>query len=1276
MKHSNILSKTLLATAFTLIYSQISAGPGTLVSSPLIVGTSATSNIMFLVDNSLSMNMIAEESDSSNVDKYDSGTTYKATCTSPVASGQTVYIYITSNKPKVRFSYNSGTSYTTNYALAESASNICFDSTSNYKAGLNASNGTRPTYSNNVALYTGNYLNWYFKYDNTTTHWDSGQQIKPGTKTRKTIASESMTTLFTALESTDVDLRVGLSSFHPNSTDIGVKIFDEIKLLDSTQLASMVNNLKITATDTTNLGDGWGTPLGTSLYQIGRYYIGETGTVGSNNGNLGVSAGVNDTNGFYNGNIIIHPDATTAPPLKPVAAADLFKYMPRYDSSTPGRESPIQYWCQNNFAVVMTDGLPSVDQDNISSDITDYDSDCAGASPACANTTTGAASTTPHYDMKGNSTSYTYLADNQSPSDYFDDVAQALFEVDLRPDINDYSGNDIKNNVITYTIAFADQDALTNKLISDAGNQGGGEAISASDGADLIKKFTEVTNKVLAITSSAASVTFNTASLNSNTALFQALFTTSRWSGDILSYPVDSTNGTINTGCILESLNCWSAANHLDDLAYNSGASTFVDNRQIITFDTTTKKGIAFTAPADFTSPVANEITSTMIADLCAGPDAPLVSSFACTSATSSAKTDSQQYVERVVDYIRGDRTFEDITITPTFRTRQSVLGDVINATPAFAGKPGLRWPIIEDTSNKFGVTGNRYSDYKTLQASRTKALYVLANDGMLHAFRTEKKSSSIGELAGDELFAYMPSFIFSSQANEGYHYLAKPTYAHKYYLDLSPTYTDMYGKVKDSSQTDFKTTTADWHTILIGGSRGSDKKGIFALDITDPETITEATAADKVLWEFTNNDDADLGYTYSKPTIAMTNAIGADGLYRWAAIFGNGYQSDGSGVSNGSSCTAQLFVLFLDGGLDGTWTLGTNPSSATTDYMKIDTKVGTTAAGDCNGLSTPSLYDTDGDRILDRVYAGDVKGNMWAFDFTCSGGGGCSSQNFKVAYKSGTTPTPLFTTKDPLGNPQPIMVKPAIATNTAVSSTASNAPNLMVLFGTGKYHSKGDYKGTSATNTFYGVWDSGKDGLTDDRSNSTASSSTLVEQIMTDTAKDPRKLTNTYGIPPSTYTVPVRITTSAFVDWSKKYGWFTDLDVEHPTINVAEERVVVDVAIRSDIVFFNTTIPNSQICGFGGDGWIMGLDFVNGRRPEHHVFDVNRDGSFDDSDRAITGDIVVGVKLPSIPTGSSFRGDYQYTQTSDKSIHKQKIKIDEKLREGRLSWRELRPDN
>jgi len=1261
MKHVHTFKITLLSTVFSLLSLHVFAGPGILVNSPLVVGTTAASNIMFLIDNSGSMEHVVEESTPSDPDKFNASKTYITDCATTVAStmvpaGQNVFIYFTGGRPYMRYSSNGGTVHTIDYnASNKSTGDRCFNPTTNYSANIHASiGGTRPYWF--TALYTGNYLNWYFKYNNTNNggsvgkNWTStaalADRYKPGTQIRRIIARDSMTKLVTALEATDVDVRLGLASFYSGK---GAKIFDEIKYLDIAQRDSINTHIK-------NLGDGGGTPLAESLRDLGRYFIGETGTAGPLNGNLAPSAGINATNGSWQGKLTLHPDTT---PSK-VDANKVFKL-----PSSPSKKSPIQYWCQSNFVVATTDGLPTNDQD-IPSYLKDYDSDC----------TTANACTPSSFDRK-NLPQYIYESASSGSSDYLDDVAQAMFEIDLRPDINDYgtptnpSGNPVKNNVITYTIAFADQDALKNQLLRDAGVQGGGEAIQATDGADLIRKFTEVTNKILATTSSAASVTFNTGSLQSSTALYQTLFTTSRWSGDILSYPLDILTGNFKFTCTPDvTLGCWKASTHLDKLAYNG--STFVNNRQIITYDAANKKGIPFVKPADFTAPATNEITTTMINDLCAGPDAPQVAGVACTSATASAKTNSQQYIGRIVDYIRGDRTFEAISTTPTFRTRQTVLGDIIHSAPVVVSKPSLPWPTIEATTNKFGVTGNRYSDYKTLKKNRTKALYTAANDGMLHAFRTETASASIGDQAGDELFAFMPSFIFSSQAKEGYHFLSNPNYTHKYYLDLSPTYTDIYSQVKDTSQTNFKTTTSDWHTVLISGSRGGIKKGIFALDISDPATITEANATNKILWEFTNNDDADLGYTFSKPTIVLTNAVGLNGLNRWAAVFGNGYQNDdGTGTFPTSvTCHAVLYVLFMDGGLDGTWTLGTNPNTA--DYMKIDTKVGTATAGGCNGLSTPALYDTNGDKILDRAYAGDVQGNMWAFDFTC-GTTSCSTSDFKVAYTQGATPKPLFAAKDAAGKVQPIMAKPLVARNLSVSTSTSNKPNVIVLFGTGQYLTVSDNMGTTKINSFYGIWDDGTSQLTDNRANNTSTGSTLVGQFLTNN-------TTAFGLQ--------RTITTNTVDWTKKHGWYIDLDPQDLVNFDAEERVVVNSVIRSKTLFFNTMIPNSQICGYGGSGWLMSLNFNTGGAPSKSIVDLNKDGVINSGDN-VNGNPGVGTKIDGIPSSPNFIGNRRYVQTSinpngglslPPSKCKPGIKCDDvKLNEpklGRVSWHELRNNN
>ena len=104
------------------------------------------------------------------------------------------------------------------------------------------------------------------------------------------------------------------------------------------------------------------------------------------------------------------------------------------------------------------------------------------------------------------------------------------------------------------------------------------------------------------------------------------------------------------------------------------------------------------------------------------------------------------------------------------------------------------------------------------------KMVYVGANDGMLHAF---------DEANGTELWAYVPSFMYSSVADKGLAALTKkgPFFKHQMFVDSTPVVADV-----DIGGT--------WKTVLVGGL-GKGGKGYYAIDITEPASITnEADAA------------------------------------------------------------------------------------------------------------------------------------------------------------------------------------------------------------------------------------------------------------------------------------------------------------------------------------------------------------------------------------------------------------------------------------------------
>ncbi len=561
----------------------------------------------------------------------------------------------------------------------------------------------------------------------------------------------------------------------------------------------------------------------------------------------------------------------------------------------------------------------------------------------------------------------------------------------------------------------------------------------------------------------------------------------------------------------------------------------------------------------------------------------------------SAGGTDPVAEGQARLAFLRGDRSNEGTGYN--FRKRASRLGDIVHSAPVFLGQPSVTWP---DTAPFPTTTGQRYSDFRAAQAGRLGVVYVGTNDGMLHAFRED---------TGAEVLSYVPSNLFSTSTGAGLHTLTESTYSHRYYVDLTPTVAPAY----------IKTTTtgvAAWRSILVGAERGGGR-GLFALDVTDPTAFTESNAANLVLWEFNDSNDSDMGYSFSQPTVVLMN----NG--RWAAVFGNGYNDAGSGH-------AQLFIVFLDGGLDGTWTLGT-------DYIKIDTGVGSTASR--NGLSTPAVVDVNGDGVADRIFAGDLEGNMWAFDVSNS-----NPVQWKVAYKSGSTPKPLFTT--PSG--QPITVKPEVAFNPQVTSSPSNSPNMLVFFGTGQYLTNAD-KATTTTQTMYGVWDQGKGELT---------------------RSDLQQQTFEPGFPanvrvPTDY--PVNYTGSGS---SKQYGWYLDL-------TDTGERLVTDPVLRGLYLYFNTSVPSSSACSYGGSSWSMALKYENGGRPAAPAFDFINDGRLDASDLVSSSSLSSvapgGVKKGTLLSAPRFLSDYKYeSDTGSTKPTKTRVPKLFGVNNGRLSWREL----
>ena len=677
----------------------------------------------------------------------------------------------------------------------------------------------------------------------------------------------------------------------------------------------------------------------------------------------------------------------------------------------------------------------------------------------------------------------------------------------------------------------------------------------------------------IAQSGSAAAVSFSTGSLTEGSQLYQSKFNAKDWSGDLVAYQLKS-DGSLGG-------KVWGAAAKLD--VTKSG------NRVMMTLGS--QKSAAVGVPFRW-----NTITSGQQNDLRTEPNG---------SRGNVSKGTAR------LEYLRGDRSHEGKGFG--FRTRGSALGDIWHSSAIYVGKPGQSWP---DSGGGFPDGSDKYSVFASNRSARTPVVYVGANDGFLHGFLASN---------GKEVIAYAPSMLFSDSIGAGYHRLSDPNFNHNnLYVDGTPTISDAFFAGPN-------TKTKTWRTVLAG-TLGGGGRGLFALDVTDPSTFRESNAAKTVLWEFTNANDAHLGYTYSRPTITLMN----NG--RWALITGNGLEDTATDRTGGQ---AQLFIIYLDGGVDGTWTYGT-------DYLRISTGSGSTSSR--NGLLSPAVVDLDRNGTADRIYAGDLLGSLWSFDVSKSTDTKWSVSHNRQALFSGSSG-------------QSITTKPTVIRHPTV--TDGSAPNLMVLFGSGRFLADGD-KTRSNTQSFYGVWDNNTGGLT--RSN-------LARQtfLLDDASKRARVLDPYLKVEYEKMT-------------GRQYGWYIDLPAKG-------ERVVSEALVRGSIVYFNSIIPDVSVCASGGGGWEMSVKTENGGSPDAPVFDFNEDGVV-----TVSGDTAsvsgrsgasgeenisyAGKKLEAekgMPAGPSIIGNRRFTPgtATDEGAEMEETLLitNEATVTGRLSWEQLFPD-
>ena len=518
-------------------------------------------------------------------------------------------------------------------------------------------------------------------------------------------------------------------------------------------------------------------------------------------------------------------------------------------------------------------------------------------------------------------------------------------------------------------------------------------------------------------------------------------------------------------------------------------------------------------------------------------------------------------------NYLRGVRSGEKSN-GGSYRNRGSdILGDIVHSSPVYVGAPNrFRYPAhwldkLHPNDSDDPMLESAYSDPTTTtafaqkNAGRDPTVYVGANDGMLHGFDAK---------TGQEKLAYVPNAVFSNLAS-----LTDPNYVHRYFVDGTPVSGDVFFGGK-------------WHTVLVGGL-GNGGRGIYALDITDPKNFLTSNPGATVLWEY---NDSQLGKTFGTPSIVRLH----NG--QWAAMFGNGYNSD-------NRC-AVLYLVGIENGQLIRKITASN-ASGNSNHCHGNGNV----QDNRSGLSSPFPVDLDGDFITDYAYAGDLQGNLWKFDLTSTNSDSWSD-------------TSLFQAVTKNGDAQPITIQPQVGVH-----PYGKQYGVMVYFGTGKYLENADASpDTLVQNSVYGIWD--LDVFTFNKANggqplfSTSLKSNIPRARLTE-----QSIVDEQTVNGSTY----RVLSSNSVDYQHsaadtggKRGWVLDLPAG------VGERVVSNPRIQQRTLSFSTLIPSGQACTPGASGYFTVVDSTTGGRTPFSAFDLNGDRQFNSEDTVEENNEKVGV--------------------------------------------------
>lgn len=497
------------------------------------------------------------------------------------------------------------------------------------------------------------------------------------------------------------------------------------------------------------------------------------------------------------------------------------------------------------------------------------------------------------------------------------------------------------------------------------------------------------------------------------------------------TYP--TLNGTVATVSSVTDVNTFVLATTVTLVGAASDAGcSYTPNTATVTTSTThglptgAVVTVAGAAPAGYNGSWAITVTGTTTFTYQYTVAAPLAN-FAGAGATAASGTTTRDALAR---WVRGEDNYGDEASlcppgstagvgncpNPAVNIRPSVHGDVLHSRPVVLNYGGgtLAITAISDSGTtrtatasaadvaKIGATGaqanvtfdNSLSCQVTVASATTftyattgcgtavvpqsastsspnVVVFYGGNDGVFRAVNGNQVNPLASPFTlptpGGELWGFIPTEFFGQLKRQHDNSPALlmpsttagiiPTPQKKdYFVDGS---TGIYQVIDGTG----RTTKAYLYLAMRRGGRL-----IYALDVTDPTNP-------KFLWKHNNADAgfSELGQTWSQPKVAMVK-----GYVNPVLIFGAGYDAAAEDVEPPTADTMGRGIFILDA-LDGSLVWKATYGAATS--CPSASAACTLPAMKYSIPSDITLIDRNSDGKIDRLYVGDVGGNMWRVD-------------------------------------------------------------------------------------------------------------------------------------------------------------------------------------------------------------------------------------------------------------------------------------------------------